>query len=259
MDGLAVAPRHRRTRGSLIGRRAALGRRKARTTELMLRIDNIKVPGLAPVSFSVQSGECIAMMGASGSGKTLLLRVIADLDPVSGHIFLDGAERGETPGPAWRRAVRYVAAEPAWWAETVRAHFVPLNAASGAGDDRLARLLDSLGLDPAILDAPVARTSTGERQRLALARALVDAPKALLLDEPTAALDPTSAALVEEVIRYQALRGSAVLVVTHDLAQAQRLARKLIRLHDGAAHFYEFAQAGLGGGLAETALRGTAA
>ena len=70
-------------------------------------------------------------------------------------------------------------------------------------------------------------------------------------------------ALVEEVIRYQVLRGSSVVVVTHDLAQAQRLARKLIRLQDGAAHFYEFAPsglgAGLGGGSAEITLRGTAA
>ena len=210
----------------------------------MLRIDDIRVHGLAPVSFSLQFGECVALMGPSGSGKSLLMRALADLDAAAGQIFLEGAERAEVPGPAWRRAVRYVAADPGWWAESVGAHF-PQEPAARA---RVARILDSLGLPTDILTAPVARTSTGERQRLGLARALLDEPKVLLLDEPTAALDPTSAALVEEVIRYQILLSRAVLIATHDLAQAQRLARKLIKLEakNGAfaAHFYEFSAAG---------------
>ena len=201
----------------------------------MLRIDNLQVHGLAPVSFTLPAGECVALMGASGSGKTLLLRAIADLDPAEGQMFLEGADRTEMSGPDWRRAVRYVAAEPGWWATSVGQHFSP--------SPRLARLLDSLGLDAQILAAPVARTSTGERQRLGLARALIDEPKVLLLDEPTSALDGMAAALVEEVVRFQLLQSRAVLVVTHDLAQAQRLARKVIRLEGGAAHFYEIAAA----------------
>jgi ABC-type iron transport system FetAB ATPase subunit len=218
----------------------------------MLRIDHIKVPGLEPMSFSVQAGECIALMGPSGSGKTLLLRAIADLDSAPGHIFLEGAERGEMSGPAWRCAVRYVAAEPGWWAETVGEHFPDVRAGHDA-HERLLRLLDSLGLAPEILESTVARASTGERQRLALARSLAGEPKVLLLDEPTASLDPTSAALVEEAVRYQLLRSRAVLVVTHDVAQAQRLARKLIRLEGGAGHFYEFStQAGAAGVLKGT-------
>ena len=133
--------------------------------------------------------------------------------------------------------MRYVPAEPGWWADMVGAHF-------SADAERVARrnrLLDSLGLSPDLLNAPVAHASTGERQRLGFARALLDEPRVLLLDEPTASLDPTSAALVEEVVRYQLLLSRSVLLVTHDLAQAQRLARKLIRLENGAAHFYEFA------------------
>ena len=203
----------------------------------MLRIDHLQVHGLTPISFSLQMGECVALMGPSGSGKSLLLRAIADLDQAPGQIFLEGAERGELSGPAWRRTVRYLAADPGWWAETVGVHFpqVPPQA-----HQRLERLLESLGLTPDILAAPLARVSTGERQRLGLARALLDEPKVLLLDEPTAALDPTSAALVEEVIRYQLLLLRAVVIATHDLAQAQRLARKLIRIEGGVAHFYEF-------------------
>jgi putative ABC transport system ATP-binding protein len=207
----------------------------------MLRIDHLRVRALAPVSFALASGECVAVMGPSGSGKTVLLRAIADLDPAPGQIFLEGAERAEMTGPAWRQAVRYVAAEPGWWAERIGAHF-PLDPQRAARRDRL---LDSLGLPPDILDVPVARASTGERQRLGLVRALMDEPKVLLLDEPTTSLDPTSAALVEEAVRYQLLLSRSVLLVTHDLAQAQRLARKLIKLEakDGkfAAHFYEFA------------------
>ena len=204
----------------------------------MLRIDHLKVHGLEPVSFSLNAEECIALMGPSGSGKTVLLRAIADLDAASGQIFLEGAERGEMSGPAWRQAVRYVAAEPGWWDDSIGPHF---SAPSGKDHrERLERLLDALGLTADILASTVARASTGERQRLALARALVDEPKVLLLDEPTAALDPTSAALVEEVIRYQLLRSRAVLIATHDLEQARRLARKLIRIEAGTAHFYEF-------------------
>lgn len=206
----------------------------------MLRIDHVRVQGLTPVSFAIQAGECVALMGPSGSGKTLLLRAIADLDPAAGQLFLEGAECNEMTGPAWRRTVRYVPAEPGWWAETIGAHF-PADQERAAKRDRV---LDSLGLDPELLSAPVARTSTGERQRLGLARALLDEPKVLLLDEPAASLDPTSAALVEEVIRYQLLLSRSVLLVTHDLAQAQRLARKLIRLENGAAHFYEFSAGG---------------
>jgi putative ABC transport system ATP-binding protein len=206
----------------------------------MLRIDHLQVHGLTPVSFAVQAGECVAMMGSSGSGKTVLLRAIADLDPAAGQLFLEGAERNEMTGPAWRRAVRYVPAEAGWWADTVSAHF-PADAERAGRRDRL---LDSLGLSPDILTTSIARASTGERQRLGLARALLDEPKVLLLDEPTTSLDPTSAALVEEVVRYQLLLSRSVVLVTHDLAQAQRLARKLIRLEDGAAHFYEFSASG---------------
>ena len=201
----------------------------------MLRIDDLQVHGLAPVSFTLPAGDCVALMGASGTGKSLLLRAIADLDAADGQVFLEGAGRSEMSGPDWRRAVRYVAAEPGWWAPTVAEHFSP--------SPRLDRLLDSLGLSPRILEAPVARTSTGERQRLGLARALIDEPKVLLLDEPTSALDAMATALVEEVVRFQLLQSRIVVLVTHDLAQAQRLARKVIRLENGAAHFYEITAA----------------
>jgi len=76
------------------------------------------------VSFDLRDGECVALQGPSGVGKTLLLRSIADLDPNEGIIKLDGKLREAMPAPVWRTRVTYVAAEPGWWSDTVREHFL---------------------------------------------------------------------------------------------------------------------------------------
>ena len=89
---------------------------------------------------------------------------------------------------------------------------------------RLQRLLAALALAGNLLNRPLSIVSTGERQRLALARALMDDPKVLLLDEPTAALDPQATALVEELIKYQLLSGRGVILASHNRAQIERLA-----------------------------------
>lgn len=193
----------------------------------MLRVDYLAVPGLPTLSFEVAAGECLAVEGPSGSGKTRILRAIADLDPVGGYVTLEGVERGEMSGPAWRRQVRYASAEPAWWAATPRQHF-PTSA-------KLERLLAALALDPPILDRPLAELSTGERQRLGLIRALADEPRVLMLDEPTSALDAASAALAEELIKFQLLAERIVLLVSHDAAQIERLAHARLQLADGRA------------------------
>ena len=190
----------------------------------MLRIDYLTIAGLPPLSFEIAAGQCLAIEGPSGSGKTRLLRAIADLDPAEGYVFLEGVERAEMAGPLWRRRVRYVSAEPAWWASTPRQHFV---AAA-----KLDRVLAALGLDYAQLDRPVTELSTGERQRLALARALADDPPVLLLDEPTSALDATNAALGTEFIKFQILAGRIVMLVSHDAIQIERLATARLHLSD---------------------------
>jgi UDP-glucose/iron transport system ATP-binding protein len=188
----------------------------------LLRVEHLQVGDLPPLTFEVADGECLAVEGPSGVGKTRLLRAIADLEPASGQVFLDGEERNEMPGPEWRRRVRYCRAEPAWWTETARSVFPPTT--------RLDRLLHSLALDPDVLDRPIAVLSTGERQRLALARALIDEPKVLLLDEPTTALDAQAAALVEELIRFHVLSGRGAVLVSHDSSQIERLAHARLLL-----------------------------
>ncbi len=191
----------------------------------MLRVEHLRVGERAPLSFEVGDGECLAVEGPSGAGKTRLLRAIADLDPAPGQVFLDGAERNEMTAIAWRRQVRYCQAEPAWWTETPRGAFP-----ERIDQQRRDRLVNSLGLDAVALDRPVALLSTGERQRLALARALIDEPSVLLLDEPTTALDGQTSALVEELIKYHVLSGRSVILVSHDHSQIERIAHARLLL-----------------------------
>ena len=180
-----------------------------------------------PFDMEVGTGECVAVTGASGAGKSLFLRMIADLDPNEGEVWLDGRERGSWTAPAWRRHAVYAAAEPGWWAERVRDHFAP------AAEEAARALLPALGLAPAMMDAALTRLSTGERQRLALARALVLDPPVLLLDEPTGALDQEATLRVEEVLRARLARGTTILMVTHSAEQAARLGRHRLRMVGG--------------------------
>jgi len=180
-----------------------------------------------PFTFDVHAGECIAIQGPSGAGKSVLLRMLADLDPHDGDAVLDGRPASAMSAPDWRAAVLYQAAEPAWWEATAGAHF------ADADRDFVDATLAALGLAPALLDTEIERLSTGERQRLALVRSLARRPRVLLLDEPTAALDPDAVARVETLLRAQLAQGLAMLIVTHAGAQARRLAQRIFRLEQG--------------------------
>lgn len=191
----------------------------------MLVVEHLVRPGLEPVSFTLPPGECTALRGPSGAGKTLLLRAIADLDPSTGHVALDGHERRSMPAPQWRRMVGFVPAEPGWWADLAADHFEDWSASVPVVNDLL--LPEDIG------GKPVAQLSTGERQRLALARALARNPKVLLLDEPTAALDIASRDAVERLLAECRLAGLALLWVTHDPDQARRVASRLLVIEAG--------------------------
>lgn len=191
----------------------------------MLVIRDLTRAGLRPFDFDLADGECVSVRGPSGGGKTTLLRAIADLDPSTGAVSLDGEARAAMPAPQWRRSVCYLAAEAGWWEDRVGAHF-PDHPAARA-------LLPELGLAVEALDWPVSRLSTGERQRLALARLLLVAPRVLLLDEPTSGLDPQSTELVEKLLRARLADGASILLVSHDRDQIHRLAGRGLRVVDG--------------------------
>jgi ABC-type multidrug transport system fused ATPase/permease subunit len=191
----------------------------------MLEVADLSRAGLKPATFTLQKGECLAVRGRSGAGKTLLLRAIADLDPNAGRVALNGRDRHSMSGPAWRRQVVYLPAEPGWWADGVGEHFPDWDAA--------LPLLAELGI-PADADAwQVSRCSTGERLRLALVRALMVEPVALLLDEPTAALDSESEREVQAAL--DALQqGRTTIVVAHRL-QTIINADRIYVIEDGQA------------------------
>jgi putative ABC transport system ATP-binding protein len=185
-----------------------------------LHIQHLCGHGRGPYTLDVMAGQCTVLSGASGSGKSLLLRMIADLDPSDGNVRIGSTPREALSGPAWRREVTYVAAESGWWADDVRSHFDDAGSADGR---RLARLARQLGLRDDILAAAVSHLSTGERQRLALLRAIVRRPRFLLLDEPTSALDHDTTLAVEAVLREVMAEGVGLLVVSHNPQQAARL------------------------------------
>lgn len=174
------------------------------------------------VSFDLQDGECVALQGPSGVGKTLLLRSIADLDPNEGTVKLDGTLREAMPAPAWRKRVTYLAAEPGWWSDIVQEHFT--------GWDDALPLVTRLGLPDDCGPWPIQRLSTGERQRLGLVRVLMLRSRVLLLDEPTSALDPASAAAVESLIAERISNGTSVIWSTHDNAQARRVGSRVLTM-----------------------------
>ena len=181
-----------------------------------------------------------AVLGANGSGKTTLLRLLALLDaPDAGALRFDD-ERVAGPGTvvrAARRRATLVFDRPTLLRGTVRWNVeFALRARGVPAAERPARLapwLAPLGLEP-LLDARVDRISAGEARRAALARGLALGTELLLLDEPTANLDPLSAGLVERaIVELGARRETTVVLTTHDLAQARRLAGQVHFLAGG--------------------------
>jgi UDP-glucose/iron transport system ATP-binding protein len=193
-------------------------------TPPLLQIKELLLHLLGPVSLSLCAGECLCITGPSGSGKTLLLRALADLDPHEGEVWLQDVPAHAISPPQWRKQVGLLPPESGWWLRTARAHFPAEQSIAPA----------RLGLDEELLDHPVGRLSSGERQRLALLRLLANQPHVLLLDEPTANLDADNTLRVERVVaEYRRQRPAAVIWVSHDPAQVTRVATRAACLVDG--------------------------
>ena len=201
----------------------------------MIKLEELQPRGLEPVSLTVETGTCLALYGASGAGKTLLLRAIADLDENTGDAKTSRIRRSAVRAPEWRRAVTYVPAESGWWADRVGDHL--------ADTARCHELLSQLGLPRECLSWDIGRLSTGEKQRLALVRALLCEPEVLLLDEPTAALDPAATGQVEAVLSRSLAKGLTMLFVSHDPEQATRLNAGVGTIRNGKLDFESGASA----------------
>lgn len=180
---------------------------------------------------TVDPADFLALVGPSGAGKSTLLRLLAMLErPSSGFLNFDGRLTGDGwPDLAARRRVTMVFQRPQLLRRTVRENVALGLRLQGRtdGDGRVAAMLERLGL--AHLAGANARTlSDGEMHRVALARALLLEPEVLLLDEPTANLDPYNVRLIEEIVtRANESAGVTVVMVTHNIFQARRLARRV--------------------------------
>ncbi|WP_022927486.1 ABC transporter ATP-binding protein [Patulibacter americanus] len=183
----------------------------------------------------VPPGEVTALIAPSGAGKSSLLRcVVRLLAPDAGAISLDGVPVADLDPRALRRRVGLVAQTPVMLPGTVRnnlAYGLDAPLSSAAAHDALR----AAGLDATFHDRDAHALSGGERARVAIARALVRRPEALLLDEPTAALDHDVALLVVDALRALADGGLAVCLATHDLPLARRVADRCVALDGSAA------------------------
>ena len=182
-----------------------------------LKVTDLRGVVAGPFNLTLGAGRIAVVQGASGSGKSLFLRMIADLDPNEGEIELNGHPRSSMTSFRWRGMAPYVAADSGWWSERVADHF----AASDAGAAR--ELAARLGVTDRPFDGMVTQLSTGERQRLALVRAFVLNPQLILLDEPTGPLDPESVRKFETLLIEKVKDGMSAIMVSHDHGQGARL------------------------------------
>lgn len=190
-------------------------------------------------SLSIQSGEILGLVGPSGAGKSTLLRLLALLEsPRQGQVVLHFNGRDITYSTATideRRQVTMVFQRPVLLSRSVRANIAYGLRIRGANeiDARVDEALARVSLTH-LANAPASTLSGGEMQRVAIARALVLEPRLLLLDEPTANLDPYNVRIIEDLIREQhAQRQTTIILVTHNVFQARRLAMRVALLLEG--------------------------
>jgi len=204
--------------------------------EAVIRLEDVSLRRggrrvLDGLNLAIPEGGITAIMGPNGAGKSLSLRVMARLiTPDSGSV----QPAGTLSGP---QDIALVFQKPVLLRRSVRANLRHALGVYGVPRRqrraRLGELLD-FGRLAAIADAPARALSGGEQQRVAMVRALAARPRLLLLDEPTASLDPQATAAIETLILDAAHAGTTIVIVTHDRGQAGRLADHIRFLHKGA-------------------------
>jgi len=197
-----------------------------------LSLDRGRRPVLRDISARFSEGVVTAIVGPSGAGKTSLLRCINRLEePLEGRVLLDGTDIRELDPTELRKRVGMIFQTPVLFEGGVRAN---LSYGLEAVDDSvLERALEVAGLGASFLERGSTALSVGQAQRVCIARALVRDPEALILDEPTSALDMKATKRIEELLGALAQSGLTIIVVTHDLDQARRIASKGVLLDEG--------------------------
>ncbi len=185
------------------------------------------------LSLRLTPGARSIVMGPNGAGKSLLLRLVAGLlRPTAGAVTFAGRPLEET----LRRRVAIVFQRPVLLRRSVAANLSHALKTYGVPRDERARRRDALlalGQLQDLADRPARVLSGGEQQRLSMVRALAAEPDLLLLDEPTASLDPQATAAIEALVSQAAAKGVKIVMVTHDRGQALRLADEVLFLHRG--------------------------
>jgi polar amino acid transport system ATP-binding protein len=202
-------------------------------------------PIVSGISFSASRGEVVALMGASGAGKTTILRAIAGLDPIgAGTIVLDGMtltpgriQRGHTLRELHRRVgmvfqfhhlFAHMTAHKNVWLALVHV----MHRSLADAEARAQELLVSLGVGDRSAALPH-ELSGGEAQRVAIARAIAVEPPLLLMDEPTASLDPARRQELAATLRQLAAQDRTIVIATHDAEFARATAHRLLMIEDG--------------------------
>ena len=189
----------------------------------MLRLEDLKIPNIEAVNLTIEPGECMGLSGESGSGKTLLLRAIADMDEHGGQVYAEDIAQDQVKAHEWRRRVMLLPAESQWWFDTIDQHF-----------SAQAKYIEALGFGQEVMRWNISRCSSGEKQRLAVLRMLSNCPRVLLLDEPTANLDSCNIARVEDLIhRYLSEHNAVAIWVSHDASQLERVSQQQCHLSGG--------------------------
>jgi putative ABC transport system ATP-binding protein len=191
---------------------------------------------VSDINVQVQAGEVLAIVGPSGAGKSSFLRLLNRLDePTGGEVRLNGQDYQEIAPQELRRRVGMVMQTAYLFPGSVAMNvaFGPLQHGEMFSAEQIAALLEHVGL-AGYQDRDVANLSGGEAQRVSLARTLANAPEALLMDEPTSALDDISARSIEDlVLKIIHERQMACVIVTHNTAQAHRIADRAMVLDAG--------------------------
>jgi tungstate transport system ATP-binding protein len=205
---------------------------------LSYSVDAVEV--VREVSFAIEHGSRTIVLGANGAGKSVLLRLLHGLlSPSNGEIRWSRSDAKFKQAMVFQRPVmlRRTARENIEFALHIAGRSSDLSSAAG-------KALESVGLAH-LADRPARLCSGGEQQRIALARAWALAPEVLFLDEPTASLDPTATKAIEEVIAAINKTGTTIIMTTHDIGQAKRIANRVLFLHRGrlvedapAEHFF---------------------